>query len=72
MMMRRRRKRKKIQTENQTLFEIQRRFVQRRSGNGKRSQRREEGGEEAEVEDKVVEVQMWLDGHEVRVKIRVS
>merc|ERR1711971_495274 len=63
MMMTRRRKRMKIQTENQTLSEIPRRFGQRRSGNGKRGQHRGEGGEEeaeveVEEEDKVVEVQM--------------
>ena len=77
MMMTRRRKRMRIQAENQTLSEIQRIFGQRRSGNGKRGQHRGEGGEveaeeEVEVEDKVVEVQMWLDEHEVRVKTRTS
>ena len=76
MMMTRRRKRMKIQTENQTLSETPRRFGQRRRRNGKRGQHRGEGGEEEaeeeeEVEeDKVVEVQMWLAEHEVRVKTR--
>merc|ERR1719193_449276 len=63
------RKRKKIQTEKQTLSKIQRKYGRRRNGNIRREQHT---GEEGEVLSEVqVEVLMWLDENEVRARIRV-
>ena len=71
----RRRKRKEIQIESQTLSKIQRKYEQRRNVSTKRGCQIEEDEEVVgKVEDKVVEVEvlMWLGERGVRVKIKVS
>ena len=71
----RRRKRKEIQIESQTLSKIQRKYEQRRNVSTKRGWHIGEDEEVVgKVEDKVVEVEvlMWLGERGVRVKIKVS